>query len=123
MDRDNLLELMSASSVFLHPTSYDVWGLVINEATAMGLPIVTTESCISSKSLILSGYNGFVIPSGSYEDMIKHVLDIIYNDEKQRKFAHNSLLMAQNFTIEKMVDTHISFINRQSKGQYAKKNI
>lgn len=68
------------SSVFLFPTLEDGWGLVVSEAMACGLPVVTTENC-GAKDIIEEGVNGFIMPAKSVE-AIKDKIMVLYNDRK-----------------------------------------
>ena len=49
------------------PTREDIWGLVINEALAYGLPTITTERCVAGLELIEDGVNGLLVPVGDVE--------------------------------------------------------
>ena len=42
-------DFYSIADVFVLPTLHDVWGLVINEAMASGLPVITTKSAGASE--------------------------------------------------------------------------
>ncbi|MDO5425085.1 MAG: glycosyltransferase, partial [Eubacteriales bacterium] len=42
MNKKELSDYYKAADLFVLPTREDVWGLVINEALAYGLPIITT---------------------------------------------------------------------------------
>lgn len=39
----------------------DVWGLVINEAMAHGLPVITTNKCVAGLDLIENGKMGILL--------------------------------------------------------------
>lgn len=41
-----------AADIYVLPTREDIWGLVINEAMAYGLPVITTTNCLSGTELI-----------------------------------------------------------------------
>ena len=93
------------SDVFIFPTREDIWGLVINEAMACGLPIISTTSCIAATELIEQEnlYNS---------NDIKNLKKLInkYNkisNELLYKEGINNLNKIKNYTIENMVKEHI----------------
>ena len=43
---EELNEYYKAADIFVHPTREDIWGLVVNEAMAKGLPVVTTNNVL-----------------------------------------------------------------------------
>ena len=47
--KEELKRFYMASDVFVHPTSYDVWGLVVNEAMAAGLPTVVSRPFVAAE--------------------------------------------------------------------------
>jgi glycosyltransferase involved in cell wall biosynthesis len=47
------------------PARYEVWGLVVNEALAHGIPVVATDRVGAVDDLISDGVNGVVVESGS----------------------------------------------------------
>jgi len=49
--------------VFVLPSRFDPWPLVIAEAAASGLPVVCTEACGSSVELVRGHFNGLTVPS------------------------------------------------------------
>ena len=75
-----LFEYYKASDVFVHPTSYDVWGLVVNEAMACGLPVVVSDKCVAGLELVEQGINGFVVSMGD-ETMIVDRTRYIFENE------------------------------------------
>ena len=49
----DIIELyFKAADLFVFPTREDIWGLVINEAMANALPIITTDRCVAGLELI-----------------------------------------------------------------------
>ncbi len=48
------------ASAFVHPSSVEQWGLVVNEALAAGLPVLVSNRCGCVPELVKDGYNGFV---------------------------------------------------------------
>lgn len=68
IEKDILDKYYMASDIFVLPTKKDVWGLVIGEAMAKGLPVITTDMCLAGKAMIKNGENGYIVPS---EDVLK----------------------------------------------------
>jgi glycosyltransferase involved in cell wall biosynthesis len=49
------------ASVFLHLSTTDQWGLVVNEAMAAGLPVIVSRRCGCAGDLVKHGVNGFAV--------------------------------------------------------------
>ena len=56
-----ILEEMAAHDVFVFPSLFEGFGLVLLEAMAMGLPIITTANT-AGPDLITDGAEGFIVP-------------------------------------------------------------
>ncbi len=100
MEKDLLFEFYQAADLFILPTREDIWGLVINEAMANGLPIITTHSCVAGKELVKQ--NGVLIESEDIESLSNSINKIIYNDILLEEYSNKSLEIIKNYTIEKM---------------------
>lgn len=48
--------------IFLFPTALDTWGVVLNEACASGLPILSTSHAGAAGEIVVDGVNGAVLP-------------------------------------------------------------
>ena len=46
------------AGVFIHASTTEQWGLVVNEAMASGLPVLVSERCGCAPDLVASGRNG-----------------------------------------------------------------
>ena len=105
--KQELKDYYLAADLLCLQTRGDVWGLVINEGMAMGLPIITTDCCVAGLELVEIGKNGYIV---SVEDEIElsDKINLILSDDLLRsKFAENSLNKIQQYTIENMAKRHI----------------
>ncbi len=108
--KNELEKYYRASDLFVLPTREDIWGLVIQEAMAYGLPVISTDKCAAALELIRHGENGYIIPcedAGLLEDYIQM---IIGSENTARKFGEKSLEIIKSFTIEKMVECHLKYL-------------
>lgn len=103
--KDELADYFKAADLFVHPTREDIWGLVINEAMAYGLPVVTTNKCVAGMELIAD--KDCLIDTDSPEQL-KVIMDkLMADDERRADIAIHNLRKITNYTVEKMAEAHI----------------
>lgn len=112
MDKIQLFEYYQAADLFIHPTSTDVWGLVINEAMACGLPVVTTNMCIAGTELVKNNVNGFVVGVRNIQQLSDKIRLVLENDNLQKSMAIESLERIKWYTFENMANEHYRILNR-----------
>jgi glycosyltransferase involved in cell wall biosynthesis len=105
--KEELAEYYLAADLFVLPTKSDVWGLVLNEAMAKGLPIITTYKCIGGLEMIKDGYNGYLTPIDDPEYLADKIGLAFSNQCDLNNMGENSLKVISNYTIEKMALKHI----------------
>lgn len=84
---EEVISYMKSSKVFLFPSLREGFGLVVLEANASGLPVVTVDAPMNaSKDLIIPGKNGYV--SGLSEKSFAEKILLAYeNSKKMRKMC------------------------------------
>jgi 1,2-diacylglycerol 3-alpha-glucosyltransferase len=55
---DELPAYYALASAFIHPSVVEPWGLVVNEAIACGLPVLVSDRCGCTPTLVRDGENG-----------------------------------------------------------------
>lgn len=104
--KKDLDEYYKAADVFVLPTRGDVWGLVINEAMAKGLPIITTNQCIAGLELIQNDQNGFILTVEDAKLLSDKILILINDNDLCRYMAINNVEKIHQYTIEEMAKKH-----------------
>lgn len=96
------------ADVFVFPTRSDVWGLVVNEAMAQGLPVITTDRCVAGIEMIEPGVNGYLIPADDVDAIVEAASRILELSEEQlQQMRVAALRTSSHFTIEAMASAHI----------------
>lgn len=67
--QSSLLDAMGTADLLLFPTLSDAFGMVITEAMACGLPVLTTK-CAGAAELLQHGESGFICDAGSVEGLV-----------------------------------------------------
>jgi glycosyltransferase involved in cell wall biosynthesis len=92
----------SIADIFVLPTLYDAWGLVINEAMMYGLPIITTGNAGCTKDLIKG--NGFVVKAGDEEGLRVAIEKLLIDDELRKKMGIRSKEIIKKYNIDYAVN-------------------
>lgn len=100
-----LTKYYRAADLFVLPTREDIWGLVINEAMANGLPIITTHKCGAGIDLV-GNDNGRLIKVDDVSILVETIQELISNELARNTMAERSLEKIKNYTIEKMASEH-----------------
>ena len=111
MSKSELKEYYLASDIFVLPTRSDVWGLVINEAMACGLPVITTDRCVAGMDLIKDGENGYVVHVDDVNAFAKKCNLILNDNELKTVMSSNNLEKIRYYTVENMAKIHFDVFN------------
>lgn len=79
--RHKLPQLYTISDLFVFPSRGDPWGVVINEALASGLPIVTTDRVGAEGDLVIDGINGRIVPSNNVTALANAMRELLESDQ------------------------------------------
>jgi len=112
LTKNEILKYLKISDAFVCPSREDIWGLVLNEAIANGLPLISTKNVGSAYSLIEEGENGFIVDV-DHPQQLSEKISLLFGD-KLNLMKMNSIKKAKKYTIEQMVDDHIVLFNKLS---------
>jgi glycosyltransferase involved in cell wall biosynthesis len=65
----DLPEFYATAGAFVHASSVEQWGLVVNEAMASGLPVLVSNRCGCADELVDEGHNGFTFDPSDVESL------------------------------------------------------
>ncbi len=93
--QDALVEILTASDIFLIPSQSESFGLSALEAMSCGVPVVSS-SVGGLPELVRHNETGFIAEIGDIDRMSKYVVDLLTNDRKYELFSQNSRNRAVN---------------------------
>lgn len=108
--KDELNEYYRAADLFVLPTREDIWGLVVNEAMAQGLPIVTTLHCVAGLELIQKSALGQLVPAEDVTALANAIQEELENLSEERTYL--ILRKIKEYTVERMAQVHIDCLER-----------
>lgn len=115
MKKEDLSKYYSVADIFVFPTREDIWGLVVNEAMAYGLPVVSTDRCVAATEMVRNGENGYVVPVNNVLELKKAVEKILNDRKLHQEMGKDALKTVQkNYTIEKMAKQHLEIFESEN---------
>jgi glycosyltransferase involved in cell wall biosynthesis len=64
---EDLPRLLLDATVFVLPSRWEPWALVLHEAAAAGMPIICTDVCGAADAFVEDWLNGAIVPAGDAE--------------------------------------------------------
>ena len=78
-----LAEFYSMADVFVLPSAFEPWGLVVNEALACKTPVIASDKVGSGNDLIVNDVNGDIFESGNAEQLSMLIDKWIYSKNSE----------------------------------------
>jgi UDP-glucose:(heptosyl)LPS alpha-1,3-glucosyltransferase len=105
----------AASDIFVLPTIYDPFGIVIVEAMASGLPVVTSKLA-GAAELINHGEDGLHIKNPTDSDEIAENLNyLIQSDNTRKEMGKEARKKAENYTWERTAKQMLEVFEKAAK--------
>lgn len=79
------------SSIFVLSSRFEGFGMVLIEAMACGLPVVSFDCPCGPKDIINNNVNGILVKSGDVESLSQSIVELITNTKLRKRMSHNAL--------------------------------
>ncbi len=116
--RPDIRPCFHASDFFASPTYYDPCSLVVFEALACGLPVITT-ACNGAGEQIKFGQEGFVIPRPDALDHLADALDRMTDVGARRSMAEAATKLGREQSIDRHVASLVAVLEQVATARQA----
>lgn len=100
---DAVEEYLWQSDIYVHSATYEPLGLVLIEAMASGLPVITLDGK-GNRDLIEEGRNGYMLNTQNAEEFADKIMELWNNQEQYLKMSENAQEFAKKYNIKEYVD-------------------
>ena len=90
----------SQSDVFILPSRYDGWGVVINQALGAGLPVISSDAAGAGLDLVEEEVNGLRFPTGQMSALLSCMERFVAKPGLAQQWGQASRLKALTITPE-----------------------
>ena len=91
-----LPEFYARAGAFIHPALEEPWGLVINEAMAAGLPVLSSYNVGAAEELVVDGKTGYLFDPRNIDEMANAMSKVAgMNQEERLTMGHAAFEMLE----------------------------
>ncbi len=92
------------SSIAVCSSRFEGFGMIIIEAMACGLAVVSFDCPWGPQSIIKNGEDGFLVENGNIEKMADALVRLIEDDNKRHTFAKNAIQNVKRFQMDRIAE-------------------
>ena len=93
---------LKSADLYIHSAKKEPFGLVLIEAMASGLPIVTTDGG-GNKDIIINNENGFMLVFRNPELFANKIIQLINSKEDYERISRNCIAFASKYDVKNYV--------------------
>ena len=107
-------ECFKTSSLFVLSSRFEGWGLVIVEAMAYGLPVVSFACPCGPKEIIVDGVDGFLVEPQNIKELACKISYVIENEEIRKTMGYQASVNVHRYDIERIVPRWVQLFEERT---------
>lgn len=104
-------KILKGCNFYLHTAYYEPFGLVILEAMACGLPVITTDGK-GNRDLIMDGVNGYLVTHFDEKVLADTIIKLVKDKEKMESMGMQAKNFAKNYDLKNYTEKLLSIYSR-----------
>lgn len=113
----NVKNVMTNASIFALTSVFEGFGLVIVEAMACGLPVVSYVCPCGPKDIITEGKDGFLVEVNDEMALANKINILIENEELRKQMSDAVIIKAEKYKIENITSMWMNLFTKLQNGK------
>ena len=109
---DDVGQVYKDSSIFVLSSRFEGFGLVLVEAMASGLPVVSFDCPAGPDEIITDGYDGLLVPSGDVKLLAQKLMLLMADKELRTRLSQNARRSAQRYEMNSIAGKWVDLFNK-----------
>ncbi len=101
---------LKQSHIYVHPATYEPFGLALVEAMASGLPCVMLDG-FGNRDIAENGKNGFLVNKADAKDFAEKIERLVTDEAQYKKMSAYATEFASRFDIKEYTDKLLNIYN------------
>ena len=105
---EDVVKAYQESSVFVLSSRFEGFGMVLIEAMACGLPVVSFDCPAGPDEIITDGVDGLLVPSGDVHTLAEKLMVLMSDDNLRRRLGQQARQTAQRYEMTTIANQWIA---------------
>lgn len=104
-------EMIDSSGIMLSSDT-EAFPMVLLEAAACGLPIVTYDCSPGIREIVEDRRNGFIVPAGNCRELAEKAIELIEDETMRKRMGTRSAAISEPFHLEAVMEQWVSLFHK-----------
>lgn len=104
-------EMIDSSGIILSSDT-EAFPMVLLEAAACGLPIVTYDCSPGIREIVEDGGNGFIVPAGNNKELAVKAIGIIEDETMRKRMGARSAAISEPFNLDAVMEQWVALFHQ-----------
>jgi glycosyltransferase involved in cell wall biosynthesis len=109
---EDVVKVYQDSSIFVLSSRFEGFGLVLVEAMACGLPVVSFDCPAGPDEIITDGVDGLLVPSGDVHALAEKLMSLMSDKGQRKRLGQQARQTAQRYDMEALANQWAALFDR-----------
>ena len=101
---EDVVKAYQESSIFVLSSRFEGFGMVLIEAMACGLPVVSFDCPAGPDEIITDGVDGLLVPSGDVHALAEKLMALMFDGNLRKRLGQQARQTAQRYDMTTLAD-------------------
>jgi glycosyltransferase involved in cell wall biosynthesis len=117
VNQSQLPSVYRAADLFVLPSLYEPFGLVVNEAMLCGCPVAVSDRVGAKYDLVREGENGYVFSAGNIDALAAIYRDFLPHPDKRKRMGEAARLRMETWSPREYINAMSDAVDRASRSR------
>jgi glycosyltransferase involved in cell wall biosynthesis len=117
VNQSQLPSVYCAADLFVLPSLYEPFGLVVNEAMLCGCPVAVSDRVGAKYDLVREGENGYIFPTGNVDALAAIFRDILADPRKRARMGESARQRMETWSPREYLNALLEAVDQAARSR------